>query len=497
MPDFLALDWEPQQLYGVEAQVSGETVRIRNCFVLRRPEADDPADNPEQMGGWLKKELHRAGVRIRQVLVSLPREEAIVRRLELPDAPDDELPDLVRLQAATQSSLPLDQLLLDFLPLPKRADTGGRDVLLTTITRERVERLRQVCEAADLELLSIGISSVAAAELVARVERRRGDDADQASLIITRLGNRVEVSVIRQHRLLFSHSAGLAGENNEQRNQSVLAEISRSVVALERTIPGIVIARAWVAGSADETPQLLETMQQRLQCDVMQPLDPLSDTNVTIDTSNTPGSRGLYAGSVGTLLARAEPVVEAIDFLNPRKPPVKRDQRKLQIAVGAGAALFLLVIGLMVFYVKISGLNSKIERLEAQNKELDLEFKAGQPVLEAATEIREWSDRDIHWLDQFDELNRVMDGTERIYFTDFRVTPSLRRALGAVHATGFARREIDVRILRQQLADRKYRVTPTSIVRSDADPEYPYRFELEIELVESREPQQNQNQAGA
>ena len=46
--------------------------------------------------------------------------------------PDDELPDIVRMQAATKSPTPLDRLRLDFVPLPNRGE--GREVLLATIT---------------------------------------------------------------------------------------------------------------------------------------------------------------------------------------------------------------------------------------------------------------------------------------------------------------------------------------------------------------------------
>ena len=72
---------------------------------------------PEAAGKQLRAELNRAASRSTHVLVSLPREEAVVRLLELPECTDDELPELVRLQAATRSAVPLDRLLLDFLPI--------------------------------------------------------------------------------------------------------------------------------------------------------------------------------------------------------------------------------------------------------------------------------------------------------------------------------------------------------------------------------------------
>ena len=126
MPDFLALTRESDQLCGLEAHVSGDKVRVKKCLCLRLPEQTDAPQEPGEVGRWLKEELTRAGVTAKQLLMTLPRENAVVRQLELPNTPDDELADLVRYQAAAKSSMSLDRLLLDFLPLPSRGDHDGR-----------------------------------------------------------------------------------------------------------------------------------------------------------------------------------------------------------------------------------------------------------------------------------------------------------------------------------------------------------------------------------
>jgi hypothetical protein len=81
MANYIALDWEKRTLSGLEAEASKGRVQVRRRFELQWPALDTegPAD-PLQTGNWLKGELQQLGIEARRVLVSLPREEVVVRR---------------------------------------------------------------------------------------------------------------------------------------------------------------------------------------------------------------------------------------------------------------------------------------------------------------------------------------------------------------------------------------------------------------------------------
>src|SRR4051812_26096359 len=106
MSDFLVLDWDEQQLIGLEAYAATRTVEVRKYVRFDWTDADRPLENPAAAGSRLRYELDRAGIGAPPVLVCLPREESVVRLLDFPDCSDAELPDLVRFQAATRSSVP-------------------------------------------------------------------------------------------------------------------------------------------------------------------------------------------------------------------------------------------------------------------------------------------------------------------------------------------------------------------------------------------------------
>src|SRR5438874_1153666 len=149
MSEFLAIEWEHEHVCGVLAHVTPGKVRIDRTFVIPKPAASASSSGPLQIE-WLKPELAKLGIVGGQALVALPRDEAVVKRLELPEAPDEELPVLVRFQAGAKSSAALDDLALDFIPLPKRGDVPGREVLMATVPKLTMDEIQMVCQKAGI-----------------------------------------------------------------------------------------------------------------------------------------------------------------------------------------------------------------------------------------------------------------------------------------------------------------------------------------------------------
>lgn len=486
MADILALEWENTQVCGVEASVGRGKVSVDKCFQLKWPEGTSPADQPMQSGRWLKDELARLGVIAKEAFISLPREEAVVRPLELPDAPDDELPDLVRFQAATKSTVPLDRLLLDYLPLPKSPGAEGRNVLMATISKQLSERIHTVANAAELELKSIGIGAAGAAELVVREEERRSLNGNSASLIIARHGKRIELSIVVNKLLVFAHTTRLSGTTPEQQNQAILSEVSRSLVALGRTIPEVQIGRAWLLGSADENPGLAEKLAERFPCEFQESFDPFAATDVDLRASSIPGERGLYSGPVGLLLAQTGKTVEAVDFLNPRKRAAKKgpDKRRMAIAGVAAAAVVLGAAGW--YWQKLSKLDAEIAKFQSDAASLNVDNTKNRPLLEAAKVIADWDHRNVHWLEQTQHVIDSLGGRDRSYLErlEFEVAP--RGPIAKLKIAGFAKGRPDSDLIDRRLVERNFSVQPHAAMVESKDSEYPYRIELDVELAESK-----------
>lgn len=484
MADFLAIEWEKEQICGVLAQVSAGGVRIRRAFAFPRPTADGVAE-PQALSSWLKDQLRDAGIANAAALVSLPRDESVVRRFELPDVPDEELPVLVRFQIGSKSSVPLEELYLDFLPLPRRGDFSGREVLGATTARDTLDEIRTVCKGAGLDVQSASIAPAALAEIVARVEPVSTDDHG-ASLVVMHSGSRVEVSVFRRQHLLFSHSARLGHDEADQSPQAIVAEVSRALVALRGLDSAIKIERVWtMVGEAKQAP-LSESLQRRLSCEVKN-LDPF--TTVETDSSaGIPVDRSSFAGPIGLALSRSSARVPTFDFLNPRQPPVKRDTRKTRAAVyGVAAAIAVGLIGVS-WWVKIGSLDKEIARLQKQSADLDKLLKAGEPALKSAGLVVKWEEERVHWLDEVRGIVERMPATDRIYLTSLKLDPQGAGGGGRIHLEGVARERTDISALSEKFVSEsdKYRVkTVQDRANTTAgDSFYPRRFEMDLLIDE-------------
>src|SRR5436190_12528976 len=98
-PDWVILQWEQQGVSIVEAQVSDRVV-LKRVAELTWGGASNPEDSTASAGSLLKERLAALKINTRQTAVIVGRDAVVLRRLELPAVPDNELPDMVRFQAA-------------------------------------------------------------------------------------------------------------------------------------------------------------------------------------------------------------------------------------------------------------------------------------------------------------------------------------------------------------------------------------------------------------
>jgi Tfp pilus assembly PilM family ATPase len=484
MSDYLALDLEieTRQLCGLSAEVSKGRVKVQQCFCLTIPDDVDPVKDPQQAGEWLKEEFGRLGIGSTTVLLSLPREDAVVKQLDLPNAPDDELPDLVRMQAETKSALSLDKLHLDYLPLPVSDDTEGRGVLMVTFSVERANRIRSILKAAGLELESIGVSSVAVSELIARAEKRKGFDPNETILIVSRHGDRVEISIMQQRHLLFTHSTSLSAETQQENHKLILSEVNRSIVALSGMLKGKGIDRGWVIGHGDESRSLSASLNDRLGCAVEE-FDPFEMKEIE-SSVEIPENRSGFSGPLGMLLAKLDATVEGIDFLHPRKPVVKPDRTKAKMGIAAACLVLVSAVSYGSVQMHLGDLGEQIASKQIEIRDIDSDLKEGKPVLTSATVIGEWDQRNINWLDEMLDLNEILPGTGLIFLRsyDFDTSATSGDVLADIQAIGHSRSRMQFRAFSQDLKDQQYAVQPQRTTSKNKDPDYVYSFQSNFKM---------------
>ncbi|MFV0444462.1 MAG: type IV pilus biogenesis protein PilM [Planctomycetaceae bacterium] len=478
MSHLVSLDWNPDCLGCIEAEIAGGAVRVLRALQWEWPKAIDPEQEPTALGDWIRQQLHEAGVSGRTTIVVLPREEVVTRRLELPHAPDDELPELVRFQAAAKSATPLDQLTLDFVPLPPIEGEQARPALMATLDRKRVDHLQKVCSSAGLELKSIQTSPFAVAEVAIRREQQRGDDPNLATLVIFQDERRVELSILQNLGLVFTHHTRV-DPGNPRAVRGTMAEISRSIITFGQLMHSTVdVGRVCLIHDGAVDPALEQALSERFSGQ-LHVIDPANDQSLLpMENSLSVRLAGL-APAMGAVLGELKRTVPSVDFVNPRKPPVPRDLRKEQLiyyGIRAGAAALL--IGLLAWWYA-SHLGSQIAVLEKRDGELGNTLSQAGPTRDAHGRIQAWVASEVHPLEEIDRLNKLLPGTDRLLLLDLQVLPGRQGELARVTGSGIARTERDITNLFDTLTAAGYKLQPQVSDFYKLDPDYPHKFTLD------------------
>jgi hypothetical protein len=484
MADYLALDWDDQRLVGVAAHVASKNVQVRAVLDFKWAEGEIPSEQPGAAGKRLRAELDLVSASNGPVIVSLPREEAIVRLLELPECSDEELPELVRFQAVTRSAVPLEKLLLDYLPLPALEEAPGRRVWMATIGKPFADRVQTLLSAAGLQAEAIGLSSLGAAELIAHQTGASGAAADPAIVVVTCVDQRVEVTAIWQSRIVLMHSATLSAHDTpEDQLAQILAETARATVALSQAAPGVQIGSGWLIGARADRSPLAEKLSERFEFKFHLLTDPASTPGVTNEAGSALLDAPLAWPALGLLLEHSSQQIDAIDFLHPRRQHPKPDRRKLYMILGAAAAVLLLVGIWGAIQRKVWQMDDDIASIDASNKKAQDLLKKNAPLLETAGSVDDWTQRDIDWLEQFRVIEQAKGGADKLYLTMFDANVGTRDKLATIVAAGRAKLPNEVDDFEDHLHDQGFRVTPKEISEDTSDRLYPVKIDLNLDIV--------------
>lgn len=461
------IEWAIDGIRFVEAEAGGKVLRALHWATFQHHETDVPSS---ELGTQLQSWLIQQGVDPGEITLLLPRESLVVRQLQLPRAPDDELPDLVRFQSAAKSSLPIDELCLDYLPIRTESEDGALSVMTATIDRRRLQQIRQTLEQAGFTVVRATITPLSTAQFVNKFAGATLGTT-RPEMVVFQRESLIELSIFDRGYLVFSHSLVLPEAN---RVKPLESSLTRSIVSLNQTHPNVSIAQCYYVGTTHDE-EVREQLKKRFAGNV-------SEVSLPGSLSDGQQVRGFE-----TLIGATLPDVgEALrlDLLNPRKKVERPDRRKWYWIAGGSTAALVLLLAYGIFLSKKSTLESSIAILTDSIREIDDKLKAGAPSLDAWQRLDTWSTGQVSPVQVWNLLRHQMPGTDRLYLTELRLQPQISAETEArFTGVGFAKLRNDVDNLYQQLAVNGFRVKPQATSTNSRDPDYPVRFELDLELI--------------
>lgn len=394
MARYVALDWEAEKAYLVEARVKHGALQVRQAFAWAEP---FPAtlEQAEQAGARLKLRLAQAGIATPQVVVCLGRDRAIVREVHYPDVPADEVTAIIRFQAMKELTIPPEEVVLDYAPCNVPWPSGEKRALAVAIRTQVLDCLQRVVKEAGLRLQGVTLRPFGMAAWGPAVAT---DDAHACAVFLDGVG---ELWVANGRELLFSRrlSAGTCETGATAALPAALVhDLRRSLAAYASQFPGRPLRAIRVGGDLATTD--LERLRQGLSLQV-EPL--LAPDGLDVSALPEPGWAA-FAGALGVLLIWSGKDRHGVNLLSPRQPPIPVNRKK-QLIITAAALLLIVGLGLGGAYYKASSDRAdQLAGLQAHNTELQKQIKSLGDLDKQLKGINDWANSEMVILDELYDL---------------------------------------------------------------------------------------------
>ncbi len=243
------------------------------------PEAvvDGDVVQPAVVADALRKLWAQAGLRQRTVAVGLASQRVTVREIDLPDLPDTELAEAVRLQAQDQLPIPIGEALLDHVVV-ERYDVGDERrnvrVLLVAAERDMVDRLLDAVTGAKLRPALVDLDAFALVRSLA-TSSANGDhplSAEDVELLVDIGATVTKIVLHRAGAPLFVRMVRLGGDAATRQLEKVL-DLSWEEAERAKIETSTSIAAGAEVDPDDERARVLQSAVQRVITEVRHSLD--------------------------------------------------------------------------------------------------------------------------------------------------------------------------------------------------------------------------------
>jgi Tfp pilus assembly PilM family ATPase len=478
-----ALDFDSRSLRVVQPGLTRVAVAPLNL------PADADRTDAAVLGAALAKALEQLKLKPGPAVMGLPRAQVVLKTLLLPVIADtSELASVVHLQVGRDLPFRLADAVVDFQilrqitpPAPKpdaSAKPGAEppaappklEVLVAVAKRETIAFYQRVADAAGVKLVALGLLPNAGARCVAAC---RVVERGQSFALVSLRADEVSIDVACDGAVPFSRGAALKPADANAPDAFVNAatiEVVRSLHSHGGQGAAGSPVKVFVSGATGHEAALVTALAGRLSV----PAVALDTAALDLPAEARVDAAGLTS-AIGLALGYADADGLPFDFLNPKRPAVPRDTRRVKILAGlaAAATLFMLIAGLRAWLV--GKRQTVLDAVTAEAVAAEKNRPAYRKVISQAAVVNEWVGGERDWLQHYAHLTAVLPRSEEIFLTSFAVSGpgALRLGVRAKSGAILAKTE-------KQLRAAGYEVKPLAITPG-AD-KNGYEFQSTIEL---------------
>lgn len=469
----VALEWNTVEARVVVATARGGRCTFEDAFSLPLDPPETGTEAPEAaVGRQIAAALAERGLSHTETLVAVGRTNIELRQLTLPPAPDDELPDMVRMQAMRDLAGMEENWPLDFIPVEHAPDQPVK-VLAAAIDPTSLAQIVAMCQTAGLKPQRIVLRPCAAVSLLGR---QQADGAGRLRLLVDLLLDEADLTVLSDGKVVFLRTVRLPGDplGDSSAVHALIGEIRRTMAAAGTALGARSFDSIALCGSGRAQSELAGLMSDVLSVKI-ELFDPLEGLALSARlAAERPERPGRFAALLGMLLDEVTATPQLIDFLHPRRrePPPNRNRAYILAAAAAGTILAAVV--LYQWWAQ-GELAREIADLARESRARDVEVAKAEKALQQAGEVAKWMAAEIVWLDELHEFALDFPPAQDAMLTQLVMGISGAQG-GEMKLEGMAQTAASIDALEQRLRDAQHQVEGKGRSLDHSQRVYSWRF---------------------
>jgi type IV pilus assembly protein PilM len=212
---FVGIDMGSSMVKVIQLRKAGKGIEVEKCAMepiyVGRDKKTSGMDMKEMKTSAIKKALERAGISAKYAISSVSGESIIVRYIQLPEMPENELKNALRWEAEEYIPFRIDDVNIDSVILGKAQgeNVGKVDVLLVSAKKDLINEHLEIIKNAGLIPLIIDVDSFA---FLNCFEINHSPDSNEVIALINIGAEITNINVYINGTSRFSRDISIAGD---------------------------------------------------------------------------------------------------------------------------------------------------------------------------------------------------------------------------------------------------------------------------------------------
>lgn len=516
---FVAVDFDRLSIRIVEARPVRGRCEIEKLVIAPMPDQLNLTDGAA-VGAVLAKALRDASIKASTLVMAVPRAQAVLKPLSLPQSNDiGELASMVLLQLDGQLPFPNDEAVIDFAagsvevepvkaPVPTQEKSKAvvdeappMEVLAAAVQNLVVARYSTLAVAASAKLSCLTLRPYANAACLATLlppaapadaspdAAENADSADakkaaasQVRALVTVASDEVEVTILDGARVIFSRSATLPSSPTVPL-EAAASQTLRALQSYQALHPDRRVASAFIAGGSGVESDLARRVADtfKIEASTLEPQRAMQLPDV-VGGSEKQGPQA-FTAALGLALAfgGSDASLLPFDFINPKKPTPPRETSRTTKLLLVATCVTAIASGWLLGHLSLESKRKQVARLTDELNTLSVSVKKVTALSKRVDMIDKWTKQSIDPLNHWANLSSIFPPAQDAFINALRTDNE-----GRLLFTTRARNQQVVDSLAPRFMEHGYLSAPGSVATRGDSPDAPgYSFVTDVKITPS------------